>query len=173
MFTARVALQFLRALKHGDKFNNNRRLVLRPGEKPMGIGWLWIYSHSDNPEMLARENERRAFAIYSRWRAVLLWTGNVYSSIFVIYHKRLARRTLFALPDHLLRDIGMYRTGSDVQVEEVRRLASRNKAETTPYKNTNKNIDQDQPESVLIIDFDSTQKKVKPQCARPEKNGLG
>ena len=119
----------------------------------MGIGWLWIYTHSSNPEPLAKANERRAFIFYSRWRKILLSTGSIYSAICAFHHKRQVRRTLLALPDHLLRDIGKFRTGSDVRDEEVCRLTSWNRQAKTP----DKNINHDQPENVFIIDFDCTQ----------------
>ncbi len=127
----------------------------------MGIGWLWIYTHSDNPEMLAKANERRAFAIYSRWRAILQCTGDFYAAICAYYHRLGARRTLLALSDHLLRDIGMYRTGSDVRVEEQHRLARWKKADATRARNANKNINHDQSRSAEIIEIDSIQNKRK------------
>ena len=139
----------------------------------MGIGWLWIYTHSNNPEPLARANERRAFIFYSRWRTILLWTSSIYSAICAFHHKRQARRTLLALPDHLLRDIGMFRTGSDVRDEEVCRLTSRNRAAKTPDKNTCKNTNHDQPENVLIIDFDCTRIGAETAMRESSKNAHG
>ena len=88
----------------------------------MGIGWLWIYTHSDSAETLARENENRAFVIYHRWKKGVQWVAGKYSDFIDSRQKRLSRRTLLTLSDHLLSDIGMFRSGYDIQTEQHGRI---------------------------------------------------
>ena len=88
----------------------------------MGIAWLWYYTHSTNQESLTIANEYRAFTFYARWRSVCQWGHSLYSRYCAYRRQHIARQSLLALSDHLLQDIGMYRTGTDVKLEEVRRV---------------------------------------------------
>lgn len=88
----------------------------------MGIAWLRRYTHSANPEPLAIANEHRSFVLHARWRIAVRWVSRLYAVFYEYRRKRIARRALLALSDQLLRDVGMFSTGTDVQVEEVRRL---------------------------------------------------
>ena len=64
----------------------------------MGIGWLWIYTHSDNPEALIKENESRAFVIYSGWRAIIRYGAYVYEKIEEYRCKHFLRCLLYTSP---------------------------------------------------------------------------
>lgn len=87
----------------------------------MNIAWLWHYTESSNIESLRIMNEKSAFIIYARWRIMLRWTGYLYTPIRLYLQKCATHRTLMALPDYLLTDIGMYRSGNKIAVEVVSR----------------------------------------------------
>lgn len=103
----------------------------------MGIGWLWYFTHSTDADGLRSANERRAATVYARWRAVLGWAAALGSRSRNEWddrrRERAARRELHALPDHLLRDIGLWRDGIDGCVDGSRRSARKaRRPSTTP-----------------------------------------
>ena len=83
----------------------------------MGMQWLWFYTDSTNPDSLKKSNEDRAFAVYSRWRSMFRWVGSLYDGYRQSRQERADCRELLALSDHLLRDVGLLRIGSDFQLE--------------------------------------------------------
>ncbi len=123
----------------------------------MGIGWLWIYTNS---ETLAKENESRAFAFYSRWRAVIRWVADRYTHIRKSRRERLLRKPLLELSDHLLKDIGMFHTGADVQKEEPDRLTLLKRTNAKECNTESKPNAIEQGKCAEIMDID--QFRVKP-----------
>lgn len=81
----------------------------------MSIGWLWHFTHADNPNALPARNAQSAAAIYSRWRRVhrrfedfawqLRTTWRTWS------RQRAGHKALNELSAHLLRDVGLQRLG--------------------------------------------------------------
>ena len=88
----------------------------------MNIAWLWHYTESSDSESLRIMNENSAYTIYTRWRTVLGWARCLYSPIRLYLQRRATHRTLMALSEHLLADIGRYRSGNQIAVEIVSRL---------------------------------------------------
>lgn len=136
----------------------------------MGIGWLWIYTQSDNPDALAKENESRAFAIYTRWRAIVRRGTRLNTYVRDYYRKRVLRRTLLSLSDHQLQDIGMFRTGSDVRIEKSGRLTRPKKNAAGRGRPRNKSATKVKSESAVITEIDQFRKKPEPITYEPELN---
>ena len=90
----------------------------------MNLAWLSYYTNSDNVDALRINNEKNAFATYARWRAVIRWISRLYTFLHLYFQKRAANRKLMSLPDYLLTDIGMYRSGDEIKVEMVRPVNS-------------------------------------------------
>ena len=103
----------------------------------MNIAWLWHYTNSNNPEALRIKNEKNAFAMYARWRALVRWTSQLNTFFYLYFQKRAARRKLMSLPDYLLSDIGMYRSGNEIKVEMIRPADSKKSAVLTSNNNKN------------------------------------
>ena len=87
----------------------------------MNIAWLLYYTQNRDTESLRTMNESRAFTLYARWRAVPGWASSLYAPVRRHLQRRAAQKILMTLSDHLLADIGMYRSGNIIAVVDVNR----------------------------------------------------
>ncbi len=82
----------------------------------MGIGWLWHYTDRSGDEPLRADNERRAAAIYGRWRMLHALVDDAARRALDQWsdarRRRAGLRELAALSDQLLDDVGLLRDGS-------------------------------------------------------------
>ena len=95
----------------------------------MGISWVSYYACAVGPERLRQDNERRAAAVYRRWRRALGVAAaplrRARDGWRAARRRRLAGRELRRLPDHVLRDLGLRRDGIDESVAALDRAGER------------------------------------------------
>lgn len=118
----------------------------------MVITWLSYYTRSLSPITIDTANEKQAFAIYTRWRSMRGLVVRLYDRYRTVYQQRSERHALLALPEYVLKDIGMFSTGTEVLVESVPPLTRRTTGATSrPYK-TGRNVHVGVPDVCTVSD---------------------